>query len=166
MKEIQLTRGAIATVSDCDYDYLTNNFKWRLEPSRSTSYASCTHKTEDGVRRTLKMHRLIMMSIAGPLTPDVFIDHIDHNGLNNTRENLRLATNTQNLQCSRIYKNNSTGYRGVSWAPHMNRFVSKIRVNKKLLHLGYFDNTIDAAKAYNKAAKEHFGEFASLNIIE
>ena len=104
------------------------------------------------------MHRLIMKAQDG-----IQVDHRSHDGLDNTHCNLRLATNKQNTQNSRLSKNNTSGYKGVS------RFRSKwqagIKVNYRRIHIGHFDTAEEAALAYNDAAQKHFGEFAVLNNI-
>jgi hypothetical protein len=92
------------------------------------------------------------------------VDHEDGNGLNNQRSNLRIASPTQNQGNARRRKDNTSGYKGVSWYRRTNKWKAHIRVDKKLRHLGYFIDLTDAARAYDAAALEHFGEFAHLNF--
>ena len=110
----------------------------------------------------IKMHREI-------LKPPrcLFVDHINHNGLDNRKANLRFATRTQN-NWNRIHhkQNSSSRYKGVAWHKHTKMWAARIGVNGRRIALGYFDNQIDAAKAYDKAAKKHHGEFAVLNFPE
>jgi hypothetical protein len=94
----------------------------------------------------------------------LFVDHIDHDLLNNRRENLRVCTNAQNSRNSKLSKCNKTGYKGV-YCLNRRSFRARIVVDYKTIHLGYFSNAGDAAKAYNEAALKYFGEFACLNII-
>jgi hypothetical protein len=103
--------------------------------------------------------------------PDhVLVDHINESGegdygLNNRKSNLRLASQSQNLHNSAPYKNNKSGYRGVHYMrPPRKRWVCSIAVNGKSRHLGRFMTAEEAARAYDKAAVELMGEFASLNF--
>lgn len=110
------------------------------------------------------MHRLIL-GIHG-LGRSVFGDHINHITNDNTRGNLRIATQKQN--CRNITPRGRSKYLGVSYQTCNNKYEyikAKIRVDGKLLHIGTFKNEEDAALAYNEAAKIHFGEFANLNKI-
>lgn len=93
------------------------------------------------------------------------VDHIDGNGLNNQRSNLRIATHLQNQRNRQhMNKNNSSGYRGVTWCKGAGRWMAQLSLNYKHVHLGLFDSPIDAAIAYDHAVIEHFGEFASTNF--
>lgn len=106
---------------------------------------------------------------------DKMVDHIDGNGLNNLRSNLRFATMSQNIANSKVRKDNTTGYKGVSWfvgSKHPNgvwkskpSWTARIGINGKRITVGYFATKEEAARAYNKAAIKYHGEFAKLNII-
>ena len=91
------------------------------------------------------------------------VDHIDHDGLNNCKSNLRIATLSENRRNSRKAKDTSSKYKGVSWHKNNKKWEVKIGFNYKKIHIGYFNNIKEAAEAYNKKAKELFGEFAYLN---
>jgi len=91
------------------------------------------------------------------------VDHIDRNGLNNKRSNLRICTPRQNSY-NRIGKETPSKYKGVRWKKSRNRWVAQIKHYNKAMQVGSFDNQIDAAKAYDKKAKELFKEFAYLNF--
>jgi hypothetical protein len=106
------------------------------------------------------MHREIM----GVLDkPDILIDHIKRNPLNNQRSNLRTCNHNENAR-NRTGRGKSK-YLGVSFYPNIRlRYKVTIWINKKSVHLGYFAMEEEAARAYDKAAKEHFGEFANLNF--
>lgn len=93
------------------------------------------------------------------------IDHKDRDGLNNRKMNFRKCTTQQNSCNKKMQKNNSSGYRGVTWDKANNKWSVAIWINKKSIWLGRFNNKIKAAKAYNKAALIHHGEFACLNEI-
>ena len=108
------------------------------------------------------MHRQIMNAPKG--TP---IDHKDHNGLNNTRENLRLATISENARnCEKTKRPTSSKYKGVCWNKKSKKWQAHIHYNGISIHLGLFDSEEDAAKAYDEAAKIYHGEFAVLNFPE
>jgi hypothetical protein len=101
----------------------------------------------------------------------IIIDHIDRNGLNNTRKNLRICTHAQNKANLHLYRNNTSGFRGVTFDKNRNKWFAKIRKNDKWIFIGRFDKKIDAAIAYQKKAKEFFGDFvfnidAEINLKE
>lgn len=116
---------------------------------------------------TVQSHAVGLMSrylLNAP--PELEVDHIDGNRLNNQRSNLRLATSSQN-KCNRgPRKDNTSGYKGVSWHSQKKKWTARIKApSGKYLHLGLFDEVKDAALAYNYAATEHHGSFAFLNKI-
>lgn len=157
MKEIKLTKGAVAIVDNEDYEKL-KNYSWYLS---DTGYASTT--TWDKVSKKSihkKMHRMIIGAESG-----MDVDHINGNRLDNRKSNLRVCTRAENLKNSSIRSDNSSGYKGVSFFKPIKKWRAYIGVNGKHIPLGYFDDPIEAAKAYNKAALELHGEFAKLNII-
>jgi len=165
-KQIPLTQGQFATVSDEDYDYLMQ-WKW------------CASKRSDGVRKyvatrlentggkwkTILMHRVVLERMGFDLT-GLHSDHIKPmQTLNNTRDNLRVADRYQSGANKDKLKNNTSGYIGVSWYKRGGKWVGKIRVKRRLIHLGYFTCKHEAARAYNQAAILYHGEFAVLNEI-
>ena len=153
-KEILLTRGLVALVGDEDYEEL-NQYKWSAIKTRSTCYATRAYHFSKNKQKHIYMHRQIL----GLTDPKILTDHINHNGLDNRRENLRPVTNQQNHWNSLPKK----GYKGVQ---NINfRWASSIKHDGKLIHLGVFGTPEEAAKAYNKAAIEYFGEYANLNVI-
>ncbi len=105
------------------------------------------------------MHRLIANAPA-----HLLVDHIDHDGLNNRKANLRLCSIAQNNQNSRPNRNAASKYKGVSWAQSCRKWFARIRPNRKTIYLGLFTDEIEAALAYDRKAKELFGEFAYLNF--
>ena len=114
----------------------------------------------DGKPKVVWMHREIMK--AGDRE---FCDHINHNGLDNRRANLRLATRSRNAWNRRKAKIKSRSkYKGVSWYNMGKRWNARIQVNRKAKFLGIFADEIEAAKAYDRAARKCFGEFAKLNF--
>lgn len=157
MKEIQLTQGQVAKVSDNRFNYLSQ-FKWYAvyTPSVNGYYAARRFgKTQ------ILMHREIMDAPNGTQ-----IDHQDGDGLNNQNENLRFCTAAQNQFNRNKQINNSSGFKGVDFHKNMNKWRAKIQLNYKRIHLGYFDSAEEAARAYDEAAKKYYGEFAMLNFKE
>jgi hypothetical protein len=158
MKKIPLTKGKLAIVDDEDYEYLNVN-KWYCS---TTGYATrATRRDHNHKQKRIMMHREI---IKAPV--DVQVDHIDGNRLNNTKENLRLVTRQQNQMNRRKLKTNSSSkYKGVTFYSKVNLWVATIYFKNKRIHLGYYKTELDAAKAYNNAAKEVHGEYARLNDL-
>ena len=159
-KQIPLTQGKFAVVDDEDYDWLMK-YKWcaRKRVDGITWYA-CRKIYVDGRWYQQQMHRLI-------LNPPEYLvcDHINGDGLDNRRTNLRLATTKQNVRNRRLSSNNTTGFKGVSVPTSGNKYQAQIRVDGRLIFLGLFSNKIDAALAYNEAALKYHGKFARLNVL-
>jgi hypothetical protein len=156
MKSILLTNGDVALIDDQDYDRVAE-FKWfKWSPYKGIWYACRTEKGRE--RKLILMHRFII----NVLDPSRMIDHRDGNGLNNTRSNLRECSHLENMRNRKMHSNNKSGYRGV-WR-FKRWFRAGIQLNGKRISLGYFDDAIEAAKAYDAKATELFGEFASLNF--
>lgn len=156
MKQIKLINSNnFAHVDDECYPALIK-YRWREDQG----YAVTNIKTERGEKKIIAMHRMILQTPEGVQT-----DHVDRNGLNNLRENLRCATHSQNKANSKIPSNNTSGYKGVSWDRQKNRWLAYIKVNGKQINLLRYKDPVDAAKAYNEAALKYFGEFANLNKI-
>jgi hypothetical protein len=112
------------------------------------------------------MHRIILSRMLGrPLVKGEVVDHIDRCEGNNTRANLRLATQSQNISNSKLRSGSLSGYRGVGFYKLYNKWTGHITVRGDVKFLGYFDTPEAAAHVYNIAAREHFGEFAYQNVI-
>ena len=158
-KEIPLTQNQFALVDPEYFNYL-NQWKWYVICVKTLKYAVRNSKTVNGKRHRIRMHQVILGKKENMIT-----DHINGNGLDNQRNNLRFATRTQNFINRKIHKNNTSGYKGVSWIKRDKKWYSNIRVNRKTINLGCFQNKKIAATTYNIAAKRYFGEFARLNII-
>ena len=151
----------VALVDDSDF-YWLNQWKWSLHKDKNTYYAHrMVWLKASKKNKEIKMHRLIL----GLTSFETKTDHIDHNGLNNQRYNLRVATNAQNLANISPRKNVTSKYLGVSWRKESNKWVCQITKNGKKKYLGLFDNQEQAALAYNDAAKILHAEFANLNKI-
>lgn len=154
MKEIPLTKGKVALVDDGDYDELMK-YSW---------YANeCGHGKElyyarRGGKARISMHNQIMGF------PTSQVDHIDKDGLNNQRENLRIGTHAQNL-ANTGPRGGSSKYKGV-YKTETGKWKSVIMVNNKRYSLGHFSDEGEAAIAYDAKAVELLGEFAYLNFPE
>ncbi len=152
MKEIPLTNSLlVALVDDEDYEKITTYGKWRLEDG----YAKI--RLRGG--KWVPMQNLVSSIIKGVEEND----HIDRNRLNNQRNNLRKGTRSQNKANSGKHKDNTLGYKGIK--ANGSKWQARITVNYKDIYLGTFPTKELAAIAYNIAAKQHFGEFAFLNVI-
>lgn len=154
MKLIKLTKGQFAQVDDEDYEYL-NQWKWFAKHSRGNYYAVRRQKDISlGKIKDIYMNKIILNT---PINLEC--DHIDHNGLNNQKVNLRNCDRFQNMRNRRPWS--SSGKLGVYLYKHY--IYAQIKVNGKSIHIGNFKTIEDAALAYDKVAKIHFGEFAYLN---
>lgn len=112
--------------------------------------------------KRVAMHR----AIASP-APGMEVDHINGDGLDNRRANLRVCTKSQNQRGQRVQGRNKTSvFKGVCWLKDRSRWGAHIKVSRKSVYLGTFKSEIDAALAYDAAARTYFGEFARPNFIE
>ena len=161
MKEILLTQGKVALVDDENYGCLSR-YKWfASKPGGSRTFYALRKASEDGMWKTVFMHRIIL-----GIDDGIGIDHIDGNGLNNTRVNLRVAGVDQNQwNRQKTVSSASSQYKGVSWHKTTGKWQANIRENTRCTHLGLFEKEIEAALAYNNAAVKCFGEFARPNVI-
>lgn len=161
MKEIQLTNGYKAIVDDEDFDYLSK-FKWYAHFNQYGKIYARRAKNQKGKGKWAWMHRVIMNPPAGAL-----IDHINGNGLDNRRSNLRTCTHAENLRNRKAPRNNTSGYRGVVWNSISKNWVAQIESSGKSIYIGRFDDIVEAAIAYDEKARELWGEFYSMpNIIQ
>lgn len=146
-KLIPLTQGKFAKVDNEDFEEL-KNINWVY----NNKYA-----------RNIKagyMHRLIINT---PINMDT--DHINHDTLDNRKSNLRICSRSKNnMNTISIDVNKKSIYKGVTWFKRDSKWKSQIMINYKNIHIGYFSSEFEAAKAYDKKAKELFGEFALTNF--
>lgn len=163
MKKIELKgnrgKGMFALVDEDDYERV-NQLKWYPDKGNLTKYAG-TFTFINGKPVHVALHRLIMGLSKGDGKE---IDHINGNGLDNRKQNLRVCTRGENLRNSKFRKGSSS-HRGVHLHKGSKKWYAQIRFDNKKHYLGSFDCEIEAAEAYNNAAKEHHGEFATLNEI-
>lgn len=160
MKQIQLTQDKVTVVDDADFDWLSQ-WKWFAHFNFYNWYAARTVWQLDGKSHTVKMHRIIIA--AGDGTE---IDHIDGDGLNNRRDNLRVVTHQQNMFNRSTTRKNISGFKGVTW--HKRDLIWQVNIgcNGKTKYLGSFHDAEEAARVYDAAARKLFGEFARLNFPE
>lgn len=160
MKQIELTQGFAALVDDCDYDRVTQ-FRWHVQKRGKRLYAARNVLRLDGRRGLQYLHRFLMQEALHD------IDHVNGNGLDNQRANLRSATRTENSRGFCRKKENTTSkYRGVSWDSRIRKWIGRIRLSPTHAPIvARSDSEEEAARAYDAAASEHFGEFAQLNFV-
>jgi hypothetical protein len=171
LMQIPLTQGKFAIIDKDDYDKICD-YKWFAVKSRNSYYAASHGKN----RETIKMHRVIL----GLNDKKQICDHIDHNGLNNSKFNLRVCTDSENAKNTTSRNGASSKYLGVSYSPirkrklksggysfneHNRKWLTQIQCDKKKSYVGRFATEIEAAIAYNKVAIEKFGSFANVNKI-
>ena len=164
MKLIPLSRGLFAQADDEDFEEL-NKYKWHAykKPSQSDNltYARRNTKSVKGEKRTIiSMHRQIM-KVTDPKT---HIDHMDHNGLNCQKSNMRLCVGSENVKNTSSHRNSTSKYLGVSWDKARKRWLAVISANGKHKYIGVFVSEEDAARARDEFARKLHGEFANLNF--
>jgi hypothetical protein len=157
MKTLKLSKGFVALVDDADYERVSAR-DWYLvtHKTKRTVYAASTEgKTK------IRMHRFIL----GITDPKVQVDHEDHNGLNNQRHNLRFCNHQQNQANKPKQRGTySSQFKGVRWDKQRNKWRAQLWVNGRKVYPGTFTDEVQAALAYDAAAREHFGEFAYCNF--
>lgn len=155
MKEILIINSnKIALIDDEDYELVARH-NWYEFNYNTVTYVKALIDGE-----FIGMHSIVM-----PPTLNTTVDHKDHNGLNNQKNNLRLATKSQQNSYRQKFSNNTSGYKGVVYEKSRNAWKATITKDQKTKFLGRFKTVTGAAKAYNIAALEFFGEFAVLNTI-
>lgn len=160
MKTIPISNGMAAIVDDADFERLSK-LKWHVNrkdvaegwPAPYASFSLPNRKIKH-----VRMHRYLLAP-----RPSESVDHINGNALDNRRENLRIATHSQNQANRRRLTRNTSGFKGVTWNKSILKWQAAIKVNGKSIHLGMFVNAADAAIAYDRKAVEAFGSFASTN---
>ena len=155
--KIPLTQGRYAKVDPEDYIWLSQ-FRWHCKSNSKAIYAVRT-VTLDGKSKRIFMHRLIAET---PL--HLVCDHINHDGLDNRRANLRNCTIRQNNVNSRAAAASTSKYKGVSWNRRRSKWVAYIKKDGRQRYLGSFTDQTQAAKAYDDAAKKLPGRFVALNF--
>lgn len=150
----KLGNGLVILIDDADFEKVAVH-KWWVLKKRHTNYA---YTMING--KAILLHRFIL----NPSTNTVVDHYPDHNGLNCQRSNMRLCSVADNNHNMRNLKGGSSQFKGVSWDKRNRHWRSRIGVYGRYVHIGYFVNEESAAKAYDKAAKTYFGEFANINF--
>lgn len=148
-KLIPLSKGKFAKVDNEDFEVISK-YNWCVS---NNSYA---YNHNLGF-----MHRYIMKTPSGFDT-----DHINHNGFDNRKSNLRVCLTVENCRNQRPRSGKKSKFKGVFYSKTMNKWESSIKFESDKIKLGYFEYETHAARAYDKKAKELFGEFAYLNFKE
>lgn len=151
---IPLTQGLFAKVSPCDFDRV-NQFKWAATVRKTVCYG--TRRSSDGKNHSL--HRFIVDARVGDV-----VDHKNRDGVDNRRENLRIVSHRQNQQNKTAKSTSKSMLKGVNWIVRDKKWSARIFLDNKSVLLGTFANELDAARAYDVAAMESFGDFACINF--
>ena len=155
IRYIPLTRGKYAIVDAADYAWLSQ-YKW---------FANGNERTGFYAARWLPNHKMLLMHRAIMDPPEgMIVDHINRNSLNDRRRNLRICTRKQNVRNGGPSRRSSSRFKGVSFCRKSGKWIASISYNGKSMYLGSFDDEIEAARAYDRKARELFGEFAYLNF--
>jgi hypothetical protein len=160
MKQIKLSQGFVAIIDDRDYE-LVSSYKWHVYISRAkvpVYYAQSSFRI-NGITKTISMHLLILGKKKG-----FIIDHADRNGLNNTRENIRFVTYSQNSLNTKAKINRANKYRGVFFDKRDSTYYSQIMVQGKRISLGRSKSEYECALMRDEAALKYHGELANLNF--
>jgi hypothetical protein len=160
-RRIPLTQGKFAIVDPERYEELAK-YKWFTARSEGGFYALRMVKAKGSrvKQKAVRMHRVILDVPQGK-----FIDHINHNGLDNRRANLRVATIQQNTWNKRKQRGNySSQYKGVTWLKREEKWQVRITCKGRSIFIGYFDDEKAAARAYDAKAGELFGDYAAMNF--
>ena len=168
MKEIELTQGQVALVDDEDFERINAVSWYTMRASTGTGcvaryYAVRNFRVRPGRHPKGRQNRIWMHHLILEKKPGYEIDHIDANGLNNCRDNLRYVTHSENLMNVRkTTRPKHSIYKGVSFFD--GKWTAQIRINNHLHFLGSYKIEEDAAKAYDIKAKELFGEYGRMNF--
>lgn len=153
-----------AEVDDEIYPFLIH-WDWRVAKTGKNTYA-CRMATIDGVRTSIFMHRFIL----GVSDSSICVDHINNNGLCNLTSNLRTCSKGENSRNRSGWMKSTSQFKGVTWIANkqkrVKRWTASITIDRRKICIGYFGSEIEAAHAYDAAAKQHHGEFAKLNFEE
>lgn len=153
---ITLTKGYEAVIDAADV-HLVDGVNWYANTDGNTVYAQ-RGAYANGAQKTTRLHRVLM-----GVNDELLVDHIDGDGLNNRRSNLRLATREQNNRNQRLVKRNSSGFKGVSWDKKERKWLAQIRVDGRSRNLGRYKTPEQAHAAYCAASLKIYGEFARHN---
>lgn len=136
------------TIIDAEDVDLVKQYSWSLSNGRHTQYCKSNQVGQ--------LHRLVMNAPKG-----MVVDHINHNGLDNRKSNLRICTNQENICNCEIPKNNKSGCKGVYWAKDKNKWTVQVTINNKTIYIGRYTNLEEAIEARKEASKKYYNEFAN-----
>ncbi len=160
-RKIRLTEGKFTIVDPQDF-YRFNDFQWCAVKHKSLFHAVRLINGSNDITRIVSLHTEIM-----PPPKGLIVDHRNRDGLDNRRSNLRFATHSQNrCNTNRSKAGCSSQYRGVYWNKQKKHWRANLQFEGKWIWLGAFDSEIDAARAYDVAARKYHGDFARLNFPE
>ncbi len=147
-------------IDDVDYNRVMQ-FKWSLWKNKNGNIYAVRRNHVLSEPTRVYLHRFIL----NVTDSKIIVDHKNHNGLDCSRNNIRLSNKSTNAQNSLKQKTESSSkYKGVSWCNSKSRWRAQICVNRRPINLGLFRSEEEAAYAYDKAAEEHFGDFALINF--
>ncbi len=149
--DLPLLHGLVALIDSDDFER-AGQLEWRINDN---GYVIRNIKRSDGSWTTQRLSRFIMNAPEG-----VYVDHIHGNKLDNRKSELRFATHTQNLWNRGKTRKNTSGFKGVLWDKRKSKWRAEITVSGKLIHLGYFDDIVEAAEVREAGSKKYHGEFA------
>jgi hypothetical protein len=144
--------GGLDVLIDDEMAEVILSYKWHVKSRHRGIYFATSMPTENGGKKPVFLHRFIMGN-----PPGMMIDHRNGNHFDNRRKNLRICGNSQNSRNTKLFVTNTTGYRGVT--RRGNKFEASIKFEGHWKYLGRFEKPDEAAAAYEKAARELFGEF-------
>lgn len=151
---------------ETDYRIGTWNKRFAGRPAgriNSSGYVQLTVRIDE-IRSYIQAHRLLMaFSIGDWVSTEWAVDHIDNDPMNNCLSNLRICTNPQNAKNRKLNANNTSGFKGVSWAEKYDAWAVNIQCDNTTRFCGHFQNKLDAAIRYDEMAIELFGCFATTN---
>lgn len=154
MTEIELTRGFVAIIDECDFEYISK-YRWYVKTNSTTDILYAMRSPG------ILMHRVILEH-HGISVDGLEVDHIDGNGLNNILSNLRVATHSQNMMNSKLHCNNSSGYKGIRYensSRSARRWVAQVNIDGKHKRKCFY-RIEDAVEWRNKMALDVYGEYA------
>lgn len=165
MKTVLLTQGNIAIVDNADFDAIACHNWYALKHALQTRviwYAVRQAPRTNGKQHLIYMHREILGTKAE--VDHIKVDHINGDGLDNRKRNLRPATQTQNQHNRRKTPQCTSRFKGVYWHTHTGKWKAQIKINGQTRHIGLYTSEEAAAAAYDQAAKQNFGDFALTNM--
>ena len=162
MKEIKISRGLTTVVDDSDYERLSK-IKWSASPDKRTVYVIGHGRDDSGSRITIRMHREIL----NLKDSKIQVDHIDGNGLNNQKCNLRLCSPVENSRNSRGHRGSLSKYTGVTYSgrPNHKKWIAQIMIDRRNIHISMHNTEIEAAIARDRFVLDNNLQFYRLNIL-